>query len=98
MHAQLPCSILKINQLLFATALSYVDKIDTSGQYYKLFTAIITPLAAYFSMILTELRQKRRNYGRKKFYKIGHSSYIMSIHFLRNLRSYSGEPFQSCVM
>ncbi len=27
------------------------------GQYYKLFTAVITPLAAYFSMILTELRR-----------------------------------------
>jgi hypothetical protein len=26
-------------------------------QYYKLFTAGITPLAAYFSMILTELRR-----------------------------------------
>jgi hypothetical protein len=26
-------------------------------QYYKLFTAVIMPLAAYFSMILTELRQ-----------------------------------------
>jgi hypothetical protein len=30
--------------------------IESSGQYYKFFTAIITPLAAYFSMILTELR------------------------------------------
>ncbi len=30
---------------------------ETIGQYYKLFTAIITQLAAYFSMILTELRQ-----------------------------------------
>ncbi len=28
-----------------------------SGQYYKVFTAAITPLAAYFSMILTELRR-----------------------------------------
>ncbi len=27
------------------------------GQDYKLFTAVITPLVAYFSMILTELRQ-----------------------------------------
>jgi hypothetical protein len=26
-------------------------------QYYKLFTAVITPLAAYFSMILTGLRR-----------------------------------------
>jgi hypothetical protein len=25
------------------------------GKYYKLFTAVIMPLAAYFSMILTEL-------------------------------------------
>jgi hypothetical protein len=30
---------------------------SSGGQYYKLFTAIITPLVAYFSMILTELRQ-----------------------------------------
>ncbi len=29
----------------------------TCGQYYKLFTAVIKPLVAYFSMILTELRQ-----------------------------------------
>jgi hypothetical protein len=29
--------------------------IGSSGQYHKLFTAVITPLAAYFSMILTEL-------------------------------------------
>jgi hypothetical protein len=28
----------------------------TSSQYYKLFTAVITPLAVYFSMILTVLR------------------------------------------
>ena len=28
-----------------------------SGQYYKLFAAVITPLAVYFSMILTELRR-----------------------------------------
>ncbi len=42
------------------------------GQYYKLFTAVITPLAAYFSMILTELRQQRRNYACKKFYNIDH--------------------------
>ncbi len=28
-----------------------------SGQYYELFTAVITPLAAYLSMILTELQQ-----------------------------------------
>ncbi len=27
------------------------------GQYYKLFMAVITPLAAYFSKILTELRR-----------------------------------------
>jgi hypothetical protein len=27
------------------------------GQFYKLFTAVITPLVAYFSMILTELRR-----------------------------------------
>jgi hypothetical protein len=46
--------------------------ITCSGQYYKLFTAVITPLAAYFSMILAELRQKRRNYGCKKFYNIRH--------------------------
>jgi hypothetical protein len=45
---------------------------EASGQYYKLFTAVITPLEAYFTMILTELRRKRRNYGRKKFYNIGH--------------------------
>jgi hypothetical protein len=31
--------------------------IANRDQYYKLFTAVITPLAAYFSMILTELRQ-----------------------------------------
>ncbi len=42
------------------------------GQYYKLFTAVIMLLAACFSMILTELCQKRRNYGRKKYYNIGH--------------------------
>jgi hypothetical protein len=29
----------------------------TSGQYYKLFTSVISPLAAYSSMILTELCQ-----------------------------------------
>jgi hypothetical protein len=29
--------------------------LSSCGQYYKLFTAVITPLAAYFSMILTEL-------------------------------------------
>jgi hypothetical protein len=28
------------------------------GQYYKLFTAVITPLASYFSMILTESRRE----------------------------------------
>jgi hypothetical protein len=28
---------------------------ETSGQYYKLFTVVIMPLAAYFSVILTEL-------------------------------------------
>ncbi len=27
------------------------------GQYYKPFTAVITPLAVYFSMILAELRR-----------------------------------------
>jgi hypothetical protein len=27
------------------------------GQYFKLFTAVIMPLAMYLSMILTELRQ-----------------------------------------
>jgi len=32
-------------------------EINPSGQYYKLFTAVITPLAAYFSMIFTELRR-----------------------------------------
>jgi hypothetical protein len=31
------------------------------GQYYKLFTAVITPLAVYFSMILTELCQLWHN-------------------------------------
>ncbi len=41
-----------------------------SGQYYKLFTPVITPLAAYFPMVLTELSRQRRNYGRKKFYNI----------------------------
>ncbi len=30
--------------------------------------AVITPLAAYFFLILTEVRRQRRNYGRKKFY------------------------------
>ncbi len=30
--------------------------LDTSGQYYKLFMAVIMPLVAYFYMILTELR------------------------------------------
>ncbi len=35
--------------------------------------AVITPLVAYFSMILTELRRYRRNYGRKNFYNIFHS-------------------------
>jgi hypothetical protein len=33
---------------------------------------VITPLVAYFSLILTELRRKRRNYSRKKFYNFGH--------------------------
>jgi hypothetical protein len=41
----------------------------TSAQCYKNFTAVITPLAAYFSMILTELCC---NYGHKRFYNIGH--------------------------
>ncbi len=30
---------------------------EASGQYYTLFTAVITPLKAYFTMILTELRR-----------------------------------------
>jgi hypothetical protein len=30
-------------------------RVQSSGQYYKLFTAVITPLAAYFSKFLTEL-------------------------------------------
>jgi hypothetical protein len=30
------------------------------------------PLAAYFSMILTELRRWQHNYDCKKFYNIGH--------------------------
>jgi hypothetical protein len=30
---------------------------STGAQHYKLFTAVITPLAAYCSMILTELRR-----------------------------------------
>jgi hypothetical protein len=34
----------------------YFDEM-TYGQYYKLFAAVITPLAAYFSVILTELRR-----------------------------------------
>jgi hypothetical protein len=34
-------------------------------------TAGITPLAAYFSVILTELRRYQRNYGRKRFYNVG---------------------------
>jgi hypothetical protein len=38
----------------------------------KHFTAVITPLAAYFSKNLTQLRRERHNYGRKKFYYIGH--------------------------
>jgi hypothetical protein len=50
--------------------------IVSRGQYYKLFTAVITPQAAYFSMILTELCRQRRNYGHKTFYNIGYS-----IHF-----------------
>jgi hypothetical protein len=29
----------------------------TWGLYYKLFTAVITPIGAYLSMILTELRR-----------------------------------------
>jgi hypothetical protein len=32
-------------------------KFCRTSQYYKLFMTIIMPLAAYFSMILTELRQ-----------------------------------------
>ncbi len=44
-----------------------------SGKYYKLFTAVITPLAAYFSIILTELWRQLRNYGRKKLNNIGQS-------------------------
>jgi len=32
-------------------------EINPSGQYFKLFAAVITPLAAYFSMIFTELRR-----------------------------------------
>ncbi len=39
------------------TKLAYLLTFLISGQYYKLFTAVITLLAAYFSMILTELRQ-----------------------------------------
>ncbi len=39
------------------TALNQLPVSSPSGQYYKLFTAVITPLAVYFSMILTELRQ-----------------------------------------
>jgi hypothetical protein len=45
------------------------------GQYYKFFTAVITTLAAYFSMILTDLCRLQRNYDRKKFYNIGHRHY-----------------------
>ncbi len=37
------------------------------GQYYKLFTAVIMPLEACLSMILTELCRQQRNYGPKKF-------------------------------
>jgi hypothetical protein len=38
-----------------------VYNIGHSGQYYKLFTAAIMPLAVYFSMNLTELCRYRRN-------------------------------------
>ncbi len=48
------------------------QRCDHSGQYFKLFTAVIMPLAVYFSMILTELRRQRRNYSCKKLYNIGH--------------------------
>ncbi len=37
----------------------------------KHFAAVITPLAAYFSMILTELHRYQCNYNRRKFYNIG---------------------------
>ncbi len=33
------------------------SRLEACGQYYKLFRAVIMPLAVYFSMILTELRR-----------------------------------------
>ncbi len=57
------------------TKLAYLLTFLISGRlYYKLFKAVITLLAAYFSMILTQLRQQRCNYGYKKFYNIGNSA------------------------
>ena len=52
----------------------------TIGQYYNLFTAVITPLAACFFMILTELHQWWRNYGCKKFCIIGYSLIKLTKH------------------
>jgi hypothetical protein len=41
----------------FTAKKSFQFSFWAGGQYYKLFTAVIKPLAVYFSMILTELRQ-----------------------------------------
>ncbi len=49
------------NLAFFSAGHSITDQVlyhsDTSGQYYNLFPAVITPLAAYSSVILTELRR-----------------------------------------
>ncbi len=55
---------------------------ESSGQCYKLFTAVITPPVAYFSIILTELCRQQCNYGRKEFYNIGHSKLQPSLQIL----------------
>jgi len=41
----------------FTAKKSFQFSFWAGGQYYKLFTAVIKPLAEYFSMILTELRR-----------------------------------------
>jgi hypothetical protein len=58
-------SILSLEKVgLKNTVVNYCDKLlqyfltfapEACGQYYKLFMAVIMPLAAYFSMIFTEL-------------------------------------------
>ncbi len=71
-----------LNSILGQVALLKIFKIfDNKKQpvanSINFFTAVITPLAAHFSMILTELRRQQCNYDRKKFYNIGHRSQLL---------------------